>query len=700
MMSKKISWVAVGLAATMLLQPSFASVGQQASTGAPEMVGSLIVKYKTTAVAGKLMTATAAANLSASAGVTLTPLRAMSGNAQVVKLPSKMTLGQAQSVAQKIMADPNVLYAEPDRIMTIQAVPNDPQFTNQWSFFAPASAVGAANVLTAWNRTLGSASAVVAVIDTGILPHADLAGHVLPGFDFITDLTIANDGNGRDANPADPGDWTATSNSSWHGTHVAGTIGAATNNGLGVAGINRNARILPLRVLGKGGGATSDILDAIRWAAGMDVPSVPFNSNPAKVINMSLGGAGACSAAWQGAITDAIGMGVSVVVAAGNSNSDAANFTPASCAGVISVAANNRLGKKSYYSNFGGTVSIAAPGGDSTVDTQILSTLDSGTTTPLHNNAYAYYQGTSMASPHVAGIASLMYSVRPTLNPTTLKRLIRVTARPFPAGSTCNTGICGAGIIDASMAVNVAAGSPFAKTVGGATAINFGNVRIGQTASGLVPIKNEGLVNVTLGALTVPVGFTATGCAGLTLLPGRSCNMTIRFTPATVGTKTGVVRLASNSVRAIALNVQGTGFTAAAEVFPANGVMPVGWVAALGSNAAWRVATDQKMEGAFSLKSGVILDSQNSGIEVSKTVAAAGNVTFSRMVSSETNFDFLKFYIDGVLQTGASWSGAVPWAAVSYPVTAGSHTFKWVYSKDISVAVGSDAAWIDNVVLP
>ncbi len=669
---------------------------------APQAVQRLIVKYKAPSSGVGIMSASQASAISGIAGVVLTPYRVMSGDAQVVTLPGKLPLAQAEAIAQKLMKDPSILYAEPDRIVTVQAMPNDPQFINQWSYFSPVGvlphqAPGGANVTNAWNQTTGVAiNSVVAVIDTGILTHADLAGRILPGYDFITDPIMANDGNGRDANPADPGDWTVTSASSWHGTHVAGTIGAATNNALGVAGINWNARILPIRALGKGGGTMSDIIDGMRWAAGLPVVGVPVNPNPAKVLNLSLGGMGVCGVATQTAINQIVAAGAVVVVAAGNSNVNVSGFTPANCTGVIAVAANNRLAKKAYYSNFGALVTLAAPGGDMTVDTGILSTLDGGTTVPLRNNAYAYYQGTSMATPHVSGIVSLMRSVRPTLTPLQIKNMLRSTARPFPVGSTCTTAICGAGIVDASDAVTAARGQPLLGVA--TTSVAFGVVPIGTKVSRIVNITNTGLVPATIATVTPPLGFTTSGCAGLTLLPNVSCPLTVNFSPLVAGLKSGSIGVASNSFKAINIAVSGNGFNPALELFPARGVMPVGWINSVGSNAAWRTASDTASQGAFSLKSGVITHLQNSSIQVTRTLRPAGNVTFTRRVVSEANFDFLNFYVDGVLK--ASWSGVVPWQTVTYPVTAGTHTFKWSYTKDLSVSVGSDAAWIDAVLLP
>jgi serine protease len=301
------------------------------------------------------------------------------------------------------------------------------------------------------------------VIDTGYRPHADLSGQILPGYDFITSSTIANDGNGRDSDASDPGDWTPAGScgsgvpaqdegSSWHGTHVAGTIAAKTNNGVGVAGVAYGARIVPARVLGRCGGYTSDIADAIIWASGGTVTGVPANANRARVLNLSLGGTGSCDTTTQNAINSARSRGSVVVVAAGNSNTNASTSSPANCQGVIAVAATNRAGGKASYSNYGTNVTVAAPGGDTTGG--ILSTLNAGTSTPA-GDTYAYYMGTSMATPHVAGVVALMLAKNPNLTPDDVAARLKSTARAFPAA--CSG--CGAGIVDASAAVTAAIGT-------------------------------------------------------------------------------------------------------------------------------------------------------------------------------------------------------------------------------------------------
>ena len=384
------------------------------------------------------------------AGEPLQRLRGMSGGAHVVQLSRQMSRAEANAVARSLASDPNVAYVEPDLRMHALRVPNDSLYAQQWDLFEPA---GGINMPAAWDLTIGSSNITVAVIDTGVRNHADLAGRLVAGHDFITDTATSNDGNGRDTDASDPGDYGCNgSASSWHGTHVAGTIGAASNNGAGVAGVNWASKIQPVRVLGKCGGYTSDIVDAMRWAAGIAVVGAPVNATPARVLNLSLGGGGACGATFQNAVNDVTARGTVVVVAAGNSNADAANTAPASCAGVVAVAATVRNGGRASYSNYGSKVAIAAPGGGA--GGGIVSTLNTGTTVPAADS-YASYQGTSMASPHVAGVVSLMLSANPALTPAQVLAKLQSSARAFPVGtgSDCSKALCGAGIVDATAAL-------------------------------------------------------------------------------------------------------------------------------------------------------------------------------------------------------------------------------------------------------
>ncbi|MDQ0686951.1 serine protease [Streptomyces achromogenes] len=442
----------------------------EAAPGAP--AERLIVGYKS-GVAEATSNPAAEADAAAKgkeAGEDVDFQRRLGTGAALVDLGEDLTKTDVADVVARYKADPQVAYVVPDRLNKPQAVdPNDTEYTKQWDLFESTAGM---NVPGAWDTSTGS-GVTVAVIDTGYVAHSDLAANIVGGYDFVSDTAVSVDGDGRDSNPADPGDWynanecgagIPASTSSWHGTHVAGTIAAVANNGKGVAGIAYGAKISPLRVLGKCGGYDSDIIDAITWASGGAVSGVPANSNVAKVINMSLGGDGACSSATQSAITGAVNRGTTVVVAAGNESDNVANHNPGNCNNVISVAATNRSGAKASYSNFGSLVDISAPGGQTSTGTAngILSTLNSGTKTPS-SESYAYYQGTSMATPHIAGLVALMKSANPALTPAQIETAIKNNARALPGA--CSGG-CGAGLADAAKTVQAVSGSGGGSTGG------------------------------------------------------------------------------------------------------------------------------------------------------------------------------------------------------------------------------------------
>jgi serine protease len=371
-------------------------------------------------------------------------VRRMGLGADVVRASQRLDRGEAIALMEQIAANPNVEYVEPDLLLQRAYTPNDTRYNEQWHYF---NATGGANLPLAWDKATG-AGVVVAVLDTGSTNHSDLNGNTIPGYDMINDATIAGDGNGRDSDPTDVGDYYQGNPSSWHGTHVAGTVAAVTNNAKGVAGVAFGAKVQHVRVLGRGGGYTSDIADGIIWASGGTVSGVPANPTPAEVINMSLGGSGACGTTTQNAINGAVGRGTTVVVAAGNSNANVSNFNPGNCNNVISVAATTNTGARASFSNYGTLIDISAPGAN------ILSTLNTGTQGP-GTESYAFYSGTSMAAPHVAGIVALMQSVA-TKTPAEIEAIIKSTARPLPGA--CSGG-CGAGIIDANAAVIAAQGT-------------------------------------------------------------------------------------------------------------------------------------------------------------------------------------------------------------------------------------------------
>jgi serine protease len=423
-----------------------------------------IVRYRSgSAERGDVGKARAAlARAAASVGgrsVALAHQRRMGIGADVVRTDRRLDRAEAEALMRLIAADPDVEYVEVDAVMRPLLTPNDPRYPDQWHYF---EATGGIKANQAWDKSTGS-GIVVAILDTGSTSHSDLNNNTVAGYDFISSSTAARDGNGRDSNPQDEGDWAAkdecytgspASNSSWHGTHVAGTVGAITNNSVGVAGVAFGGRIQHARVLGKCGGSLSDIADAIVWASGGSVSGVPANATPAEVINMSLGGSGSCGTTYQAAIDSAVNRGTTVVVAAGNSNVDVSNSRPANCNNVIAVAATDRNGAKASFSNYGSGIDVSAPG------VGILSTLNSGTTTP-GSESYASYNGTSMAAPHVAGVVALMQAKK-VQSPATVESQLKTTARPLPGA--CSGG-CGAGIVDALAAVDAAIGNKLSNGV-------------------------------------------------------------------------------------------------------------------------------------------------------------------------------------------------------------------------------------------
>jgi len=510
--SRQRPWLTVlgasALTSLLLATPAFAGDVNLSGLSAEPTVQRFIVKTRDAAPVSIASTSAAATSASLRAtlqsvaaampakngrALGLTSLRRLAVGPEVIKADRPLDRTEAETLMRQLAADPNVEYVEVDQRMTIALTPNDPSLSNQWAFGTTTAGI---NVRPAWDQATGT-GVVVAVIDTGITSHPDLNANILPGYDFISDATGARDGNGRDSNPADEGDWSAAnecysgspaSNSSWHGTHVAGTIAALTNNSTGVAGTAFNAKILPVRVLGKCGGYTSDIADAITWASGGTVSGVPANTTPAEVINMSLGGSGTCSTTYQNAINGAVGRGTTVVVAAGNSSANVSTSVPANCANVIAVAATTSSRAKASYSNYGAGIDISAPG------SSIQSTLNSGTTTP-GSASYASYNGTSMAAPHVAGVVALMQSVASTpLTPAQVESTIKSTAASF----SCSQG-CGAGLLDANAAVTAALG-------GGTTTPPTGNtLQDGVPVTGLGASSGSEL-NYTV---TVPSGVSS-----------------------------------------------------------------------------------------------------------------------------------------------------------------------------------------------
>lgn len=431
----------------------------------------------------------------------------------VVQTSRVLTASERAGFIRELSLEPGVLKVEADRLYqradvarSTQAVtamaPNDPGYsTLQWNFN---DSTGGVRAEQGWDLSTGE-GVVVAVIDTGIVQnHADLAVNVLPGYDMISDKRVSRrDTDERVAGGWDVGDWVeadyctalgagshAAEDSSWHGSHVSGTIAQQTNNSTGVAGLAHNAKVVPVRVLGSCGGYSSDIADGMLWAAGVQVDGLPLNPNPAEVINMSLGSSGAssCPSVYQDAINTINNLGTIIVVAAGNSNANASTYTMGSCSGVIAVGATRITGGKASYSSWGTRVDLSAPGGGGQADGDpngyIFQAINAGTTRPTSEYVLGGYAGTSMASPHVAAAVAMVQSVIDTpLNWSQMRTLLRNTARPFPVSIPSSTSM-GTGILDLATLLTSATQPPCTENCAPSTSVLQNKVEMRELSSG------------------------------------------------------------------------------------------------------------------------------------------------------------------------------------------------------------------------
>jgi serine protease len=540
--------------------------------------------------------------LAARTGIAMRGSRTLGRDMHVLRLARAAGGVDLQMTLARLRSDTSVEYAEPDLRMQRHAAPNDPRFASQWFLQAPdaganGTTTAAVNAASAWDTTTGSRGVVVAVLDTGVrFDHPDLAraeasGKLLPGYDFVggestTSFLTANDGDGWDADAQDPGDWVSSSDrqqalfvdctvedSSWHGTRVAGIVGALTNNGVGVASLGWSTWVLPVRVLGKCGGRVSDIVTGMRWAAGIAVAGVPANPYPARILNLSLGGEGACLQSYQDAIDEVAARGVLVVVSAGNDGT--AVDQPANCRGVVAVTGVRHIGTKVGFANLGQDVTIAAPGGNCVNTTgpclySLDTTTDTGATRPIgptYTDQTDFNVGTSFSAPIVAGIASLMYAVNGNLSPAQATSRLRAGARAFPVVATdaagqpiaqctaptgtqqlecnCTTTTCGAGLADApgalaqalrpiaavSVPSNVSAGQNVALNAGASAAA------CGRTITDYAwsVVSGPGALAATSGATTsIPAPATGQTVVRLTVTDdqGRTDTADVTIEPA------------------------------------------------------------------------------------------------------------------------------------------------------------------------
>lgn len=439
----------------------------------------------------------------------------------VLKPSTRLNVKAANDFMAAMAENPEVQSIEPNLRMYPLVLPNDPLLNYQWSLWDPA---GGINVEPAWDAGVSGSGVVIAVIDTGRTAHPDLDAKTVAGYDMISDPANARDGTGRDNNPADEGDWNTAGQcsaespgrtSTWHGTHVAGTAAALTNNSQGIAGVAYGSWVQHVRVLGVCGGTVADIADGIIWASGGPVPGAPNNATPARVLNLSLGGTGACGTTYQQAINSARSRNSVLLVAAGNESMPASMATPANCAGVVTVASNGPAGARAPYSNYGPAVDVAAPGGDSSIDPGygILSTVNLSQSTPGTAD-YGMKDGTSMATPHVAGIAALMISNNLSLTPDQVAAILRNTARPFP--SYCLGG-CGTGIADATAAVAAAGGATISAYPLSVIPVGNGSGNV-TSAPSAINCGTQGSVCSRRFNANTSVNLTATAASGYAFL--------------------------------------------------------------------------------------------------------------------------------------------------------------------------------------
>lgn len=403
--------------------------------------------------------------------VALDYLKSVSEQTHVLHIDQALNREEITALARQLAQDANVEYAEVDERVLPHFAPDDPEYgTSQWAWQSSTTHAGATNTSAAWNKLTAGGQAVsgsgvvVAVLDSGYVTHADLSANLLPGYDFISLDTLpyapfstGNDGDGRDANAADPGNWNTdtgndckTSNSSWHGSRVAGVVGAIGNNTTGMVGVAYGAKILPVRVLGVCGGYLSDIAAGMRWAAGLSVAGAPNNTNPAKVLNLSLGGEGTCPSTLQDAINEVRATGSLIVVSTGNEGTTDGITQPANCKGVLAVTAHAHNGGSPSFANVGPGTTISAPG------VSILGTNNSGLNGPTASPAgdtYVAGSGTSFSAPMVSGVAALLLQIKPTMGVDELSSRLVDSARAFPSGTYCaGKTACGAGMLDADAA--------------------------------------------------------------------------------------------------------------------------------------------------------------------------------------------------------------------------------------------------------
>ena len=655
-------------------------------------------------------------SLSLRSGVAVSRSRQLTPSMHVVFLQKTLYGADVDAVLQRLRADPAVEFADVDERRYSHALPNDPLFvqtataSGQWymqkpSTATPTSDAAATDAVSAWDITKGSSGTVIADVDSGIrFDHPDLlragfGGRLLPGYDFVgQDLNstnssplgtflIANDGDGWDPDPSDPGDWIdstdlmnstvfpskscSTENSSWHGTRVMGVLGALTNNDTGVAGMTWNPYLLPVRALGKCGGLDSDIIVGIQWAVGMHVNGVPDNPYPADIINLSLGGGSgsACPSDYQSLITQLTNMGVLLVASAGNQSGPV--DIPANCPGVLAVAGLRNVGTKVGYSSLGPEVGIGAPAGNCVNANggpclrSIDTTVNEGATVP-GANSYSDQSntslGTSFSAPIVSGVAALMRAANANLTPPQLTARMKASATPYPQpagvalcvnGSTsnvectCTTTTCGAGMVNALSAVKAALNPiaaikiPAGFASGSATIDGGGSApACGMTIASYAWTATAG-VHIVSGAASSAVNVMVSGAGTLTLV----------VTDSVGNTDTAGVNFTASGAHSLAPAVAGTAASACVADMTVTPVAPT--VSAAYSPASVAANASATLTLTFTNSDGFALT--QSGI----TVALPAGLTLGSQAPAST--------CDGAALSLTSTASSVTLASANIP---------------------------------
>ena len=604
----------------LLLQPDSPRPQPVAGTVGASVSPRLVLRFAAEAASGRLASReqadAALLQLTRSLGRPFEYSHPTAGLSHVVRLQSPLPAGEWAAFLQALRTDPTVASVEVDAVARRALLPNDELFIDVreilWNLKGDSGARrGGINLPTAWNRTRG-AGVTIAVLDTGITPHADLNANVLQGgYDFISadadaGFRVANDGDGRDADPSDPGDWIspadaalpvfagcAVATSSWHGTAMAGVIAAVGDNSVGLPGVAYESKVLPVRVLGKCKGYISDIADAIRWSAGappaggVTWPSlgVPVNATPARVVNLSLSGLGACSAALQSSIDAARTAGATVVASTGNDGFAPAIGAhtigaPANCLGVVAVTSHTLEGDRMTIANWGAGTDLSAPGGGAcsqllgclphgtansagSIWRELWSTTNTGTTVPVADASLEFRSaGTSVSAVHASGVAALLLAAMPTLKPDGVESILKFSTRTFPNDTYCwtfeiGTLDCGVGMLDASSAMTLltaltpsaAAQSSATVAAGGSTVTLTGTATAGSSGAAAdlsyAWQQLSGPVVTLSGATTPTASFTAPS-------PGGALSFRFTASDVTGASASATVNLRSNTVPVLA----------------------------------------------------------------------------------------------------------------------------------------------------